>query len=239
MHTLLKKCTCTRVCAPVQLCTSSTNFFAMETIANLSWVLSENRAGYCLPPALLLSRRNQLPDAGCSRNPSKSTLATTAVSDKREACPISSNVSCVFTEQTNLRAGYGPCCRCFMSGSCTDTCCFASRCFASYPLNTGQTRFVRAFSDIRSSSFGRTIYKWPCPSLNCVGSRCLITLTSRPHHHGKSPFSWQSHTPSVRRWQRFSRAENPGEPTLLERGTWIGGSSGKQAINFDSEPSAG
>jgi len=37
--------------------------------------LREHRAGCRLPPALLLSRRNQSPDAVRSRNPSKSTLA--------------------------------------------------------------------------------------------------------------------------------------------------------------------
>jgi len=42
MHTLRKKCTCTRACTPMQRCRS---FFAMETIANLSWVLREHRAG--------------------------------------------------------------------------------------------------------------------------------------------------------------------------------------------------
>jgi len=36
MHTLRKKCTCTRACTTMQRCR---NFFAMETIANLSWVL--------------------------------------------------------------------------------------------------------------------------------------------------------------------------------------------------------
>jgi len=50
-----KKCIWTRVCAPIQLCTS---FFAMEAIENLSWVLREHRADCCLlpalPPALLL-----------------------------------------------------------------------------------------------------------------------------------------------------------------------------------------
>ena len=50
-----KKCIWTRVCAPIQLCSS---FFAMEAIANLSWVLRKHRAGCCLrpalPPALLL-----------------------------------------------------------------------------------------------------------------------------------------------------------------------------------------
>jgi len=49
MHTLRHKCTCTRACAPMQRCR---NFFAMEAIANLSWVLREHRAGCCLPPAL-------------------------------------------------------------------------------------------------------------------------------------------------------------------------------------------
>jgi len=55
------------------------NCFAMETISNLSFVLHEHRAGCRLPPALLLSRRNQSPDAVRSRNPSKSTLAHDAV----------------------------------------------------------------------------------------------------------------------------------------------------------------
>jgi len=72
MHTLRKKCTSTRACAPMQRCRS---FFAMEAIANVSWVLHEHRAGSgCrLPPILLLSRRNQSPDAVRSRNSSKST----------------------------------------------------------------------------------------------------------------------------------------------------------------------
>jgi len=46
-----------------------------ETIANLSSVLREHRAGCRLPPALLPARRNQSPDAVRLRNPSKSTLA--------------------------------------------------------------------------------------------------------------------------------------------------------------------
>ena len=48
-HTLRKKCICARACAHMQ---RSRSFFAMEAIANLSWVLREHRAGYCLPPAL-------------------------------------------------------------------------------------------------------------------------------------------------------------------------------------------
>ena len=43
------KCIWTRVCAPIQLCSS---FFAMDTIVNLSWVLRQHRAGCCLLPAL-------------------------------------------------------------------------------------------------------------------------------------------------------------------------------------------
>jgi len=39
----------------------------------------EHCAGCCLPPTLLLSRRNQSPDAVRSRNPSKSTLTHDAV----------------------------------------------------------------------------------------------------------------------------------------------------------------
>ena len=50
-----------------------------ETIANLSSVLREHRAGCRLPPALLPARRNQSPDAVRLRNPSKSTLAHNAV----------------------------------------------------------------------------------------------------------------------------------------------------------------
>ena len=46
MHTLRRKCTCTRACTLMQRCR---NFFVMETIANLSWVLREHRAVYCLP----------------------------------------------------------------------------------------------------------------------------------------------------------------------------------------------
>ena len=49
MYTLRKKCTCTRACAPMQRCR---RFFAMEAMANLSWVLREYRAGCRLPPAL-------------------------------------------------------------------------------------------------------------------------------------------------------------------------------------------
>jgi len=55
------------------------SFFAIETIANWFWVLREHRAGYHLPPAHLLSGPNHLPDAVCSKNPSKSTLAHDAV----------------------------------------------------------------------------------------------------------------------------------------------------------------
>ena len=76
MHALRKKCTCTRACAPMQQCS---NFFAMEAIANSFWVLREHRTGCRLPPALLLSPRNQLPDAVRSRNPSTSTLTHDAV----------------------------------------------------------------------------------------------------------------------------------------------------------------
>jgi len=52
MHTLRKKCIWTRACAPMQRCTI---FFAMEAIANLSWVLREHRAGCCFSPALTAS----------------------------------------------------------------------------------------------------------------------------------------------------------------------------------------
>ena len=48
-HALYKKCICARACAHMQRCRS---FFAMEAIANLSWVLREHRAGCRLPPAL-------------------------------------------------------------------------------------------------------------------------------------------------------------------------------------------
>ena len=48
MHTLRQKCIWTRACAPMQRFRS---FFAMEAIANLSWVLREHRAGCRLPPA--------------------------------------------------------------------------------------------------------------------------------------------------------------------------------------------
>jgi len=44
-----QKCIWTRACAPMQLCRS---FYAMEAIANLSWVLCEHRAGCRLPLAL-------------------------------------------------------------------------------------------------------------------------------------------------------------------------------------------
>jgi len=79
MHTLRKKCTCTRACAPMQLCR---NFFAMEAIANLSWVLRKIlEAVVCRPllPPILLSRPILSPDAFSSRNPSQSTLAHDAV----------------------------------------------------------------------------------------------------------------------------------------------------------------
>jgi len=72
----LQKCIWTRACAPMQRCRT---FFAMEAIANLSWVLREHRAGCHLLPALLPARQNQLPDAVRSRNPSKSTPAHDAV----------------------------------------------------------------------------------------------------------------------------------------------------------------
>ena len=49
MHTLRQKCIWTRACAPMQRFRS---FFAMEAIANSSWVLREHRAGCRLPPAL-------------------------------------------------------------------------------------------------------------------------------------------------------------------------------------------
>jgi len=49
VRTLRKKCTCTRACAPIQRYRS---FFAMEAIANLSWVLREHCAGCRLPSAL-------------------------------------------------------------------------------------------------------------------------------------------------------------------------------------------
>jgi len=75
-HTLRQKCTCTSACVPMQ---RYRNFLAMETVANLSGVLCEHRAGCHLLPALLLSRRTQSPDAVRSKNPSKSTPAHDAV----------------------------------------------------------------------------------------------------------------------------------------------------------------
>ena len=74
-----QKCIWTRACAPMQRCRS---FFAMEAIANLSWVLHEHRAGCRLSPLLpplLLSRPNPSPNAVRSRNPSESTIAHDAV----------------------------------------------------------------------------------------------------------------------------------------------------------------
>jgi len=78
-HTPRKKRTSTHACAPVQQCRS---FFAMEAIANLSWVLREHRAGcrcrsLLLP--VLLSRPNSLPVDVRLRDLSKSTLAHDAV----------------------------------------------------------------------------------------------------------------------------------------------------------------
>jgi len=70
-----QKCICTRACAHMQRYRS---FFAMEAIANLSWVLREHRAGCRLPPALAAPpalSTNPSPDAVRSRNLSKSTLA--------------------------------------------------------------------------------------------------------------------------------------------------------------------
>jgi len=67
-----QKCIWTRPCVPMQRCRS---FFAVEVIANLSRVLREHHTGCRLPPALLPARQNQSPDAVCSGNPSKSTLA--------------------------------------------------------------------------------------------------------------------------------------------------------------------
>jgi len=70
-----KKRIWTRVCAPIQLCSS---FFAMEAFANSSWVLREHRAGCCLLPALLRSLA-ALRNVVRARNPSKSSLAYDAV----------------------------------------------------------------------------------------------------------------------------------------------------------------
>jgi len=75
-HTLRKKCICTRACTHMQ---RFTRFFAMEAIANLSWVLHEHCAGCHSTPALLPARQSQSPDAVRSRNSSKSTLAHDAV----------------------------------------------------------------------------------------------------------------------------------------------------------------
>jgi len=72
IYTLHKKCICTRACAPMQRCKS---FFAMIAIANLSLVLREHRTGCRLPPSLLPARRNELPDAIRSRNPSFSPFS--------------------------------------------------------------------------------------------------------------------------------------------------------------------
>jgi len=47
----------------------------MEAIAKSSLVLREHYTGCRLPPAQLLSRQNQSPDAVRSRNSSKFTLA--------------------------------------------------------------------------------------------------------------------------------------------------------------------
>jgi len=51
MHTLRKKCICTRACAHMQQCR---RVFAMEATANLSWVLREHRA--CRLPLALAAR---------------------------------------------------------------------------------------------------------------------------------------------------------------------------------------
>jgi len=64
------------LCSPMQ---RRRNFLAMEAIANFFGVLCQHHAGCSLPPALLLARQNQSPDAVRSRNLSKSTLAHDAV----------------------------------------------------------------------------------------------------------------------------------------------------------------
>jgi len=81
----LQKCTCIGACAPMQLCR---NIFAKETIA----VLRKHRTVCRLrrfPQALLLSRRNQSPDAARSRKLSKFMLVhdevTSAVSHKQHS----------------------------------------------------------------------------------------------------------------------------------------------------------
>jgi len=72
MHTLRKKCICARACAHMQRCRS---FFAMKLLRKLVLSLARASCRLSLPPAQLLSRLNQSPDARRSRNPSKSTLA--------------------------------------------------------------------------------------------------------------------------------------------------------------------
>jgi len=59
--------------------------------------LREHRAGCLLSPALLLSRRNQSPDAVRSRKPSKSTLAHDAV-----AAAVSHNHHSIIRVATGL-----------------------------------------------------------------------------------------------------------------------------------------
>ena len=52
MHTLRKKCICTRACASMQRCRS---YFAMKAIANLSWILRDIiQAVVCHPPSCQL-----------------------------------------------------------------------------------------------------------------------------------------------------------------------------------------
>jgi len=79
MHAYSAKNANALVRADMQRCR---RFFAMDVIANLSWVVCEHCWGCLLQHALLhvlLSRPNPSPVAVCSRTPSKSTLAQDAV----------------------------------------------------------------------------------------------------------------------------------------------------------------
>ena len=74
----------------------------------------KHRAGCRLPPVLLLSRRNQLPDAGRSRNQSESTLVHDAVaaalSHKRNSiiCVGAGLIKFVYGSHSKIRHGAHP-----------------------------------------------------------------------------------------------------------------------------------
>jgi len=187
---LRRKCTCTRACTPMQRCRK---FFAVETIAKLSWVLREHRAGCRLPPALLQSRRNQSPDAVRSRNPSKPTLShdvvAAVVSHKHHLIIHVAAGLIQFVHGSHSKRGHGaqfiwillsPSFRASFSTSTLNCVSFASLLFRRWVVESRALMCHFKQSDLSAWS----LWSWHPTHTHIWVRRSVLSELFAFHHHG-------------------------------------------------------